>query len=1384
MTTTIAGSSGSDTLTALAEGSRISAGAGDDILVGGSGSDTLNGDAGDDAFIYNISQNAGSSDVYTGGAGIDSLLIQFTLAQWLDIVNQQQVAAYLAHLAKVTQAQTGQVSNGIASDFTFRFGTSTLKVQSMESLRITVDGAVIDPANAFVFATADSASAVEDGGAVAINVLANDSVADLVKDLKVVSAPTHGTATLVKPDAANPASWRFDYQADNAHYQYLAAGETATDTFTYQVTDANDDFATATVTVTITGTNDQPTISAATASGAVTEDAANPNLAASGTVAFDDKDLSDVHTVKVTVRADNAWGGIVTAGVTTAATGAAGGVVTWSYSVPNANTQALGEGQKATEYFDVVISDAHGGSVTQTLSVVVTGVNDPAVLSADVRDLTEGDTAAALGSSGTLTVADIDGDDTFQAQPASAGKYGTFAIDAGGAWTYTASSAHDEFVAGATYTDTFAVKSADGTATSVTVNMLGTNDAAVLSSDTKNLTEADTAAALGTSGTLTITDVDSAETFKAQAGTAGKYGTFAIDAAGAWSFASSSAHDEFVAGTTYTDTFAVESADGTATSVTVNMLGTNDAAVLSSDTKNLTESDTALGTGGALTITDVDSPETFKAQAGTAGKYGAFAIDAAGAWTFTASSAHDEFVAGTTYTDTFAVESADGTATSVTVNMLGTNDAAVLSSDTKNLTEANTAAALGASGTLTITDVDSAETFKAQAGTAGKYGAFAIDAAGAWTYTASSAHDEFVVGTTYTDTFAVESADGTATSITINILGTNDAAVLSSDTKNLTEADTAAAIGTSGTLTVTDADSAATFAAQAGSAGKYGTFAIDAAGAWTYAASSAHDEFVAGTTYSDAFAVSSADGTTSTVTINIAGTNDAAVLSADVRNLTEGNTPAALSTAGTLTISDVDSAQTFVTQGASAGTYGTFAVDAAGAWTYTASTAHDEFIAGTTYTDSFIVAAADGMATSVTIHMLGTAETPVGPTGGADRVITNVGLGTAFTVPEWALLANDTLTAGGTLDVAGVSAATGLTATHLAGTGSNGTVTVTDAAPAGGSFSYTPTDGTGNGAPTAVAVTQGTLSGTSGSDILVSGSGGSTLNGGAGNDILLGGSGNDTYIFGLGDGNDSISDGGGGNDALQVATTAPTDSLSLGTLGFEQVGNDLVVKAGGTEIVIKDHYSTGTIESVTFTNGGTYQGYAIGTTAYRIGTTLGGTGQEDVIASSVLGQALTGGNGNDMLFGNGGADTINGGTGDDLVVAGDGADRLLGAAGNDFLVGGTGSDTFVFNTAPGAAANVDRLRDFDANGADRIELSAGTYGGIALGAVLAAADFASVASGTGAGAAVGGAVNIVFDANGDLYYDSDGGSAANRTLIAKVTLVGGTFDNADFVVVA
>ncbi|WP_280155226.1 VCBS domain-containing protein [Piscinibacter sp. XHJ-5] len=752
----------------------------------------------------------------------------------------------------------------------------------------------------------------------------------------VAQAGTAGSYGTFSIDATG--AWT--YTASSAHDDFVA-GTTYSDTFAVVSADGTP----TSITVHIRGTNDAAVVSSQT----VTLDETDAVLSTGGTLT-----VSDVDSTAAFVAQAGTAGSYGTFSID--ATGA------WTYTASSAHDD-FAAGTTYSDTFAVVSADGTPTSVT----VHIRGTNDGAIVSSQTVTLDE--TNAVLSTGGTLTVSDVDSAAAFVAQAGTAGSYGTFSIDATGAWTYTASSAHNDFVAGTTYSDTFAVVSADGTPTSVTVHIRGTNDAAVVSSQTVTLDE--TNAVLSTGGTLTISDVDSAAAFVAQAGTAGSYGTFSIDATGAWTYTTSSAHNDFVAGTTYSDTFAVLSADGTPTSVTVHIRGTNDAAVVSSQTVTLDETNAVLSTGGTLTVSDVDSAAAFVAQAGTAGSYGTFSIDAAGAWTYTASSAHDDFVAGTTYSDTFAVVSADGTPTSVTVHIRGTNDAAVVSSQTVTLDETN--AVLSTSGTLTVSDVDSAAAFVAQAGTAGTYGTFSIDATGAWTYTASSAHNDFVAGTTYSDTFAVVSADGTPTSVTVHIRGTNDAAIVSSQTVTLDE--TNAVLSTGGMLTVSDVDSAAAFVAQAGTAGSYGTFSIDATGAWTYTASSAHDDFVAGTTYSDTFAVVSADGTPTSVTVHIRGTNDAAVVSSQTVTLDETN--AVLSTGGTLTISDVDSAAAFVAQAGTAGTYGTFSIDATGAWTYTASSAHNDFVAGTTYSDTFAVVSADGTPTSVTVHIRGTNDAAV-----------------------------------------------------------------------------------------------------------------------------------------------------------------------------------------------------------------------------------------------------------------------------------------------------------------------------------------------------------------------------------------------------------------------
>src|SRR6185369_15857854 len=297
------------------------------------------------------------------------------------------------------------------------------------------------------------------------------------------------------------------------------------------------------------------------------------------------------------------------------------------------------------------------------------------------------------------------------------------------------------------------------------------------------------------------------------------------------------------------------------------------------------------------------------------------------------------------YSDSVTVATADGTQQVLTVSILGTNDAALISgTSTASLTE--TDAVLTASGQLSASDVDSAATFVAQTNAAGSngFGKFSIDATGAWRYTADSAHNEFVGGTTYSDSVTVATADGTQQVLTVSILGTNDAAVISgTSTASLTETD--AVLTASGQLSASDVDSAATFVAQTNAPGSngFGKFSIDATGAWSYTADSAHNEFVGGTTYSDSVTVATADGTQQVLTVSILGTNDAALISGtSTASLTE--TDAVLTASGQLSASDVDSAATFVAQTNAAGSngFGKFSIDATGAWSYTADSAHNE----------------------------------------------------------------------------------------------------------------------------------------------------------------------------------------------------------------------------------------------------------------------------------------------------------------------------------------------------------------------------------------------------------------------------------------------------------
>ena len=201
----------------------------------------------------------------------------------------------------------------------------------------------------------------------------------------------------------------YTYSVANSATQYLAVGQTATETFTITADDGNGGTVDQLVTVTITGTNDAPTVSAVV-DGTLTEDASAPTLSTTVSVDFNDVDLSDTLDYSF-VKSSGTLGGTLTLPSSNDSGAGAAGSVSYTYSVANSATQYLAAGQTATETFTITADDGNGGTVEQLVTVTITGTNDAPAITVGASDsasanLTESN--IGLTATDTLTVTDVD----------------------------------------------------------------------------------------------------------------------------------------------------------------------------------------------------------------------------------------------------------------------------------------------------------------------------------------------------------------------------------------------------------------------------------------------------------------------------------------------------------------------------------------------------------------------------------------------------------------------------------------------------------------------------------------------------------------------------------------------------------------------------------------------------------------------------------------------------------------------------------------------------------------------------------------------------------------------------------------------------------------
>ncbi|MBR1257192.1 VCBS domain-containing protein, partial [Bradyrhizobium sp. AUGA SZCCT0240] len=185
-----------------------------------------------------------------------------------------------------------------------------------------------------------------------------------------VAAPANATslgtfALGAVSEAANAAngSVGWSYALNNSASQYLADGQSVSETYTVTVNDGRGSTTTQNVVITITGSNDVVSVTSGVQSGTVVEDAPttpNPSdsLNANGTISFTDVDLSDGHTVSfVAAPANTTSLGTFALGAVSEAANAANGSVGWSYALNNSASQYLADGQSVSETYTVTVND-------------------------------------------------------------------------------------------------------------------------------------------------------------------------------------------------------------------------------------------------------------------------------------------------------------------------------------------------------------------------------------------------------------------------------------------------------------------------------------------------------------------------------------------------------------------------------------------------------------------------------------------------------------------------------------------------------------------------------------------------------------------------------------------------------------------------------------------------------------------------------------------------------------------------------------------------------------------------------------------------------------------------------------------------------------------
>jgi fibronectin-binding autotransporter adhesin len=232
--------------------------------------------------------------------------------------------------------------------------------------------------------------------------------ADVTAGLSALQlADIAATAVDISVEAAagnkNTGSATWTYSVADKAFDFLAAGEQLTLTYMVRVDNnyaPSNETKFVPITITVTGTNDAPVITTSSPTIAfsggtsVTGGNLTTDNATSGTLSFEDADLTDTHTVAAPVLTDASLNGselplnerdlfanALTASIETDSTGTGNGVIDWKLAdLPVYLADFIPKGETLVLTYTITVTDSQGATATQTITVNITGTDNPAVV--------------------------------------------------------------------------------------------------------------------------------------------------------------------------------------------------------------------------------------------------------------------------------------------------------------------------------------------------------------------------------------------------------------------------------------------------------------------------------------------------------------------------------------------------------------------------------------------------------------------------------------------------------------------------------------------------------------------------------------------------------------------------------------------------------------------------------------------------------------------------------------------------------------------------------------------------------------------------------------------------------------------------------------------